>query len=202
MMRVFTLLLPAAALLAAGCSSDNFVSIYRDSVALRCEINDTMMMVVDEDSAKTFMEVHVPKLADRVKLLTDRMDRWAKMIEPDKDRVKEIKGLLDAAVKFRAAGGEMDRGTFGTDLTQPSLFYRMVVDSYSAGKRFQAETARINRVKGKLIAEKVLELESRGLKNPRVGPGLDIDPSVEWPNLNSFKDLDKKLFGDQSKIIL
>lgn len=202
MRRAFPLISFATSLFLAGCSSDNFVSIFRDSVALRCEINDTMMMVVDEDSARTFMEVNVPKLVERIKLLNERMDRWAKMIEPDKDRVKEVKGLVEAAVKFRAAGGEMDRATFGTDLTQPSLFYRMVVDSYSAGKRFQAETARINRVKGKLIAEKILELEARGLKNPRVGSGLDIDPAVEWPFLDSFKDLNKKLFGDNSKIVL
>lgn len=188
-----------ATLGCVGCSgSDTMLILMRDVNAIEAEVADSLIMVVDESSAQSFVEQRLPRYKNRLEKLKGRIEMWEKYASEEH---KKIKGIVD---KVREVGvkkkdekdhGELEKLAF--DLQEG---YRLLREQEGNRRRLAAEESRIRAVVGKLAAAEALKIQESWqaigrLDVPRIGPGLDVDPQKNWPFLYKLQDARQEVFG-------
>lgn len=166
----------------AGCSgSDTLEILIRDRNAIDAEIVDSLIFVVDEDSAKDFWEVVYPRLKVRLEKWNARAEMYAKYA--DEERKKEQ--VLVFAIAARAVKEKFnpDEGAFGEAKTLNIRFVIYLINELTTNQqRLSGEARRVSIV--------IARLMEKG--------GVPVDPRKEYPNLYKLTDPFKEIYGGKA----
>jgi len=195
-------------LACTGCSgSDTLLILQRDQNAIESEVADNLIMIVDDASAKVYLEQQVPRYTVRLKKLKERITMWDKFADDDKKKVRiDVDKIREFVIKDKGALLE----TSFDKISEGAAYFRLLAETKVNYKRWDDATKYIRSRMDKLAEQKkraiLEEWRAAGRKGtPQIrqfgepASGQDVDPEKEWPYLYKAQDPLKELGGGNGK---